>query len=429
MNKATIFAGVTALVFLTGCGTKDNSTASQPKEVKLRVSWWGGNERHDQTLKAIKLFEEKNPHIKISSEYGGWQGWAEKFMIQMGGGTAPDLMQVNWNWLDIYSRNGDGFYDLNKLSSIIDLSQYDKELLEQCSPNGVLNAVPIGINGRTFFYNKTTYAKAGISIPSNFDEVIAAAPILKKQLGNDYYPLVLSNNGAIFFMLYKLEQETGKPFIVDNKIAYTSSQIKSAAEYYMKLIEDRVIPSPTEIPGYGTNVPPDQHQSWITGKFGGVYEWDSAIAKMRDGLEKGQSLQMGEFPTNFGSYNSAFVKVSMGLAINKNTKYPKETAQLLNFLVSDPEAVQTLGVSRGIVANKKAIKILEENNIAEEFMVNANKKVIEFKGKGIHPHFEHMQLQSQLRDSVERLGYGKTSPEDMANEWISSVNSFLEANS
>ena len=31
---------------------------------ELRFSWWGGGERHEAFLKAIKLFEAKNPGVK-----------------------------------------------------------------------------------------------------------------------------------------------------------------------------------------------------------------------------------------------------------------------------------------------------------------------------------------------------------------------------
>lgn len=175
---------------------------------------------------------------------------------------------------------------------------------------------------------------------------------MKEKLGADYFPFEADYYGALLLMLYKLEQETGKPFIVDNKVAYTEAQIKDAADFYLDLVNTKTIPSLADRAAAG-NVQLDQHPSWIIGKFGGTYEWDSASLKWRDSLQDGEELVVGDYPTDLGPYNSGFTKVSMALAINKNTKYPKETAQLLNFLVSDEEAVKILDVSRGIPANKK----------------------------------------------------------------------------
>ena len=94
---------------------------AKEKVVNLKMSWWGGDDRHQKTLEALKLFEEKYPNIKVKPEYGGWQGWQEKVTTQIVGNTSPDVMQINWNWIDLFSRDGSGFYDLNKVSHILEL--------------------------------------------------------------------------------------------------------------------------------------------------------------------------------------------------------------------------------------------------------------------------------------------------------------------
>ena len=104
--------------------------SSLAQDVDLRMSWWGGNGRHQVTLKALEEFHKQNPDINVKAEYTGWDGHLSRLTTQIAGGTEPDVMQTNWNWLPIFSKNGDGFYDLNTLKDEIDLSQFDaKELL------------------------------------------------------------------------------------------------------------------------------------------------------------------------------------------------------------------------------------------------------------------------------------------------------------
>lgn len=428
--KKVFFLSLTALSILTSCNKdKKNTSSSTPanQDITLRVSWWGGDDRHKKTIEALKLFEEKHPNIKIKSEYGGWQGWQEKITTQMAGNIAPDLMQINWNWIDIFSKNGDGFYNLNDLSDHIDLNQYDKNILEQCAVNDKLNAIPYGVAGRVFLYNKTTYDKAGLPLPKSFQDIVTSTQIMKEKLGADHFGFESDYYGALLLMLYKLEQETGKPFIVDNKVAYTQQELENAANFYLNLVNTKTIPSLEDRAAAG-NIQLDQHPSWIVGKFGGTYEWDSASLKWRDSLEDGQELVVGEYPTDFGPHKSGFSKVSMALAINKNTKYPKETAELLNFLISDPEAVKILGVSRGIPANNSAVATLKDANLLDPFILDANNKVINFAGKGIHPLFEHKQLHVALKDIVDKLGYKQLSPEDASNQIINVTNEFLKEN-
>lgn len=90
--------------------------------VNLRMSWWGGNGRHQVTLKALEEFQKQNSGVQVKAEYTGWEGHLSRLTTQIAGRTEPDMMQTNWNWLPIFSKTGEGFYDLNTLSDVIDLS-------------------------------------------------------------------------------------------------------------------------------------------------------------------------------------------------------------------------------------------------------------------------------------------------------------------
>ena len=136
-------------------------------EVTITISWWGGDSRHEATLKALELFEEKYPNIKVEPQYGAWGGWLEQLSVQMAGNTEPDVMQINWNWIYEFSADGTGFTDLNQYADILELDQYPKNLLEEMSINGNLLGVPISTTGKVFYWNKTTFDKAGLEVPDS----------------------------------------------------------------------------------------------------------------------------------------------------------------------------------------------------------------------------------------------------------------------
>ena len=62
---------------------------------------------------------------------------------QFATGTAPDVNQINWNWITSFSSDGSAFYDLIKLSDILDLTQFSQGYLDQCTVAGKLQGVPI----------------------------------------------------------------------------------------------------------------------------------------------------------------------------------------------------------------------------------------------------------------------------------------------
>ena len=108
MKKVLLSAAISATLGLT-------ALPSMAQNVDLRMSWWGGNGRHQVTLKALEEFHKQNPDINVKAEYTGWDGHLSRLTTQIAGGTEPDVMQTNWNWLPIFSKTGDGFYDLNKM--------------------------------------------------------------------------------------------------------------------------------------------------------------------------------------------------------------------------------------------------------------------------------------------------------------------------
>ena len=153
MNK--LASGVIASLLLS-C---TSAWAQQP--VELRMSWWGGNSRHQATLKALEAFEKTHPEIKVKAEYTGWDGHLSRLTTQMASGTEPDVMQTNWPWLIIFSKNGEGYYDLNKLKNELDLNQYQAKDLQSTTIKGKLNGLPISVNAPVFYYNDVTWNKAG----------------------------------------------------------------------------------------------------------------------------------------------------------------------------------------------------------------------------------------------------------------------------
>jgi len=109
----------------------------------LTISWWGGDDRHMPTQEAIKAFQKEYPGIKIENTYAAWDGWEEKMATAFVAGTAQDVNQVNWNWINQYDKNGEAFLDLNDYAEQIDMSQFDSSYLEMCQIAGTQAAMTV----------------------------------------------------------------------------------------------------------------------------------------------------------------------------------------------------------------------------------------------------------------------------------------------
>ena len=425
-----IFMLLMTFLLMISCGGDKKSggdAGGDGNEVTLRFSWWGGDERHEKTLQVIKLFEEKNPGVKIKAEYSGWTGHYEKITTQMAGGTAADIMQVNHNWLDAFSKDGNGYYDLNQMAEQLHLDNYSKEELAKTTIDGKLNAIPVGITAKEFYYNSNTFQKAGLEIPKTWDELFNAGKVFKEKLGDDYYPMQANAEYAFQTMLYYLEQKTGKPFINDQKqINYTEEELTEGMKFFERLVSEHVlVPLPVKLSA--GNVPLNEDVNWIKGKYAGVYEWDSSVEKYQGTLEEGQQLVVGEFPTLDGAAkeNAALVKVSLAFAINKKSKNPEMAAKFIDFMLNDPEAVEILGLSRGIPSSKAAQDVLKGKDMLKGLSYEGYLKMQASQGFGLSTLVEHSKFKELYNSTFEELGYGKITAEQAAKKLLTDGNDIL----
>lgn len=394
---------------------------------ELRMSWWGGDSRHEATQAALQACGAKYGHT-INPEFTGWSGHFEKLTTQIAGKTEADIMQVNWPWLPIYSPNGDGLADLNELSDIIDLSQWSADQIEAGSMNGKLNGLPVSTTGRLFVFNTTTFEKAGIALPNTWDDLLAAGQAFKEKLGDDYYPFEATGLDAALIVTLYGTQVTGKPLIdpATNEIAWTEDELTAAIEFYQKLVDNHVIQSWKEKAAAGVNAL-HENPNWAAGKIGGTYQWDTTYFKIADPLEEGQTIVYhGLLGMDGQKTPGIYRKASMVFSISANSPNKDAAAQVLNCLLVEPEGVAALGSTRGVPASATARDQLMASGAIKPVQLDAQAKVLAAAGPGIHPFMEHPDVRSAMQDALELYAYGEIDARTAAQEMIAGISETLE---
>ncbi len=413
---------------LAGSAAVAAVSARAAAPVTLRLSWWGGSDVHRAYLSTIRRFEAKYPHISVKAEYTGWAGHLERLTTQIAGETAPDVMQINWNWLVLFSRTGEGFYDLNKLSRDIELDQFDADSLAMGSVRGHLNAIPASMAARLFYFNATTFEKAGLKIPSTWDELFAAGPVFRDRLGADYYPLDVNLQDVVAIARTWHIQKTGAPLVDESRSMLNASleQMVGAADLYRRLVEEHVVPSARARASFG-NVAPQEMRPWITGRYAGVHQWVSAIGKSADTLEPGQRIVLGDFPLMADAKDAGLLyRPAMLLAVNRGTQHPQEAALLLNFMLNDPEAIRIFAVRRGAPVSKRALQILQGDGALKGLSWEGLQQIQHLPNRVRESgFFEHPRVRDGFVDTYERLGYGRLDVESAGLRMFEDVNAIL----
>lgn len=433
VGKAASKAAPAANAASQAAGSTVSGDKDIPKDpVTLRVEWWGGDDRHKATLDAIKAFEKLYPYITIKAEYGGFDGMQEKVNTQMAGHTAPDVMQINYDWIASLSKDGKGFYDLNSLNGIIDLSNWDQDTLKFGMRKNILNAIAVSTTGRSFFYNKTTFDKLGVSIPKTWDDLLAAGEKFQSA-GKDYYPCDFDTGSGFtsFYMAMAYEQQkTGKEFLSqDGEIGLTVDEFKDALDFYMKLEKGHVTRTQKQIQNDAGQTPLYQTNNFISGNVAGFLEWSSSVGKFKQVLtEKKNTLVLGDLPTMSDAKISGwFVKPSLLFAINGQTKYPKQSALFLNYLLNSPEASTILGSTRGIPTSKAALAALQKSNtkLSTDIAYQATAQINNCKPTLESPYMDNSQIKKAYIAAVQSVSYGTASTQQAAQTLYQSMKDTL----
>lgn len=390
---------------------------------ELRMSWWGGNQRHQATTEAIKAFEALNPDVRVNTEPSGWDGYLSRLSTQMAGNTEPDVMQINWNWLVMFSKNGDGFYDINKQANVIDLQQFSSQGKQRVTMNGKLNGVPVAMTGRSMYYNPELWKKAGLNYPQSWEQMIAAGPVFKSRLGEDYYPFILANHDTTImtFLHSWMVQKYNIPMInpQTKKFNYSREQWLEYFGLYKKLVEHHVIPSMKYLSSFG-KANAWEIRPWLDEKIGGVYTW-STDGTFAGSLRSPARLEVGPYPIRPGATDAGiFFKPAMMFSIGKNSRHPELAAKLINFMLNDPQGVKAMGLQRGVPLSLKAVQILEQNGVLDKSQnqVQGLAQMSQLMGNvEPSPWFENPQLLSYFLDAVQRFDYGKLTLEQLADEF------------
>jgi oligogalacturonide transport system substrate-binding protein len=402
------------------------SLQAQKAARTLRFSWWGGSGRHEATLKAIALFERDNPGVRIKAEYMGFAGYLERLTTQFAGRSEPDIVQINWAWLAMFSKRGTGFRDLRQHAGAIDLDEFDAADLAYGDVAGKLNALPVSFTARVLLWNQASFNQAGVALPRHWDELFAAGRALRRARGPKAYALDGELYDMMLLSLAHIQQIHGNAYLhpLEPRVEMSKSAALEWVRTYRRLIEEEVAtPLPLRASLGGAEKPTEQQPDWVVGNWAGNYTWDSVINLRRSTLNPQQQLALGDFPTAANALDSGlFGRPTLMYAVSRNSREPDIAARFVNFMATSEQAHEVLGRTRGLPGARKAFAKVRGSGKVSTLELAAFEQIAEVRRSGRlsrpSPLFEHARMHRFMREIFERVAYRKVSDEEAAQRLI-----------
>jgi oligogalacturonide transport system substrate-binding protein len=392
---------------LSGCAKKEAGGSG----VTLRFMWWGGDSRHKPTLEAIDAYQKKNPNVKIEAEYGGFDGYNQKLVTQLSGGTAADVIQIDQPWLYDLAARGDLFMTIDGASGI-DLSGFDAAFLKSlCSYNGTVKGLPTGMNGETLIVDEELLGASGIDPLTawTWENIVSEGPKVNRANSKAYF-FDLPKDRFRFFLEKYIAQEAGAVIANDKSLPWTDAQAERAFAYLKQWIDLKIVQPFAESGLYYKKFQEDP--AWINRLTAVGLTWTSNFAQSLAGKT---GMIVAKLPVMAGAKDSGVLnRPSQLIVINNASKNKAEAARFVNWFFNDPEAIAILGMARGVPPTKAGRDILAASGALDPQIAEATNASLEQGGAPQSPWQQNEEIQTLMDDVCEQLGYGKLSPAQAA---------------
>lgn len=358
---ASAAAGASLLAACGSAGTAGSSTAAIPKTADIQVAWWGSALRDQLTEQVIKDFEQKHSGWTATGTFiAGTTSFFNEMNVKAAANNLPDVIQLGGSYVPQYADEHQ-LLNLNsyKNGKPFDLTGFDQGQLNQGTVNGKLYAVTLGGNMPAILYNQTLIEQAGMSPPSDkmtWDEFATYCKQLQSKLPSGVYALDDNSGTGGPGMEVWIRQRQDLVYTASGQLAYGTSVVESWLNWWKALRDAKaVVPGTVEAAAIQNGA--NQGTPLALGKAVFYFIWSNYITQFPP-LLPGKTLAMIPYPKG-GKQAGDFLQASQFFGVSAHSKYPYVAASFINFCVNDKNALQTLGVERGVPAAARTQKIVE----------------------------------------------------------------------
>lgn len=407
------------------------AVSAQEEEKTIRVSWWGSQTRHDQTLKIIEMFEEKYPNINVEPEYTGWSGYWDKLFAQAAGDNLPDVLQHVRKYFGTWVEEG-RLMDLEPYvnDGTLNTDNISDEMLDLGRYKGKLVGMPLGVNAITTIYNPDLLEKAGLDRKIDPDWTWQDMMEMSKQINDElkiYSTIGLLKDDLGHFQIWLRQNGASLYNDAGTGLGYEDDQL------FVKFFKME-----KELLDYGAVAPLGLRRELVhTVEEDPVTDGTAAMSTQRwsnqfvaisqSAGDFGKNFKMTTVPSKEGGEKGLFVKASQHFAVSDNTEHPEAAMKFINFFTHNVEAQKVMMGERGVpISSKIQEKLAPELNETQQKVFDYLKLAQKHAGparKSMPPG--HEQVADLFQDTFYNVLYGEYTMEEGADHFRTEVEKIL----
>jgi multiple sugar transport system substrate-binding protein len=407
----------------TNSGTEVKEETDAAKPVTLRIAWWGGQPRHDYTMKVIELYKAKNPHVTIEMEYANYDDYWKKLAPQAAANELPDIIQIDTQNYSQYAGRNQLAELTPYLNNQIDVSDISQNAIDGGKLGDGLYGINLGVNALGFNYDPALLKKAGIeAIPENWtwDDYVEMAG--KAKAAGLYFDSGI--RPEVFFGYYLRTLDKTLFNAEGNGLGYEDDQMFiDFFGMFSKLVIDGAVPSPDVL----SQIKGAEDSHLVLNKGIGVWQWSNQFVGLQQVANRPLAIAPMVGPE---MTKGLFLKPSMFFSISENSKAKEEAAKFISFFVNDIEANKLILGDRGVPVSAKVKEALKAVSTESQNQVYDYVAWAETNSSPMDPAdpIGSAEVFKSLTSLAEQMNYNKIKPEEAAKKFREEATAILKKN-
>ncbi|MER6437217.1 MULTISPECIES: ABC transporter substrate-binding protein [unclassified Streptomyces] len=338
-------AGAVTISLLTaatacGGGSSNGGSNDSPKTLTYWASNQGASIEIDKKVLQPELDKfEKQSGIKVKVEVVPWSDLLNRILTATTSGQGPDVLNIGNTWSASLQATGALLpWDAKNFAKIGGRDRFVDSALGSTGAEGKdPAAVPLYSMAYALYYNKKSFADAGIAAPpATWDELVADGKKLSKggKWGLGAEGSNVSENIHHVFVFAK--QHGADFFTSDGKADFTNDGVVAAVQQYVGLMsKDKII-----APGNAEYAQNQSVSDFAKGK-NAMLLWQSASANLKSQGMSEDAYGIAPVPVQSGTpgtgANVNSMVAGINLAVFKNSKNLDGATKFVKFMTSDAE--------------------------------------------------------------------------------------------
>jgi multiple sugar transport system substrate-binding protein len=321
-----ILLGLSLLGLSTGCQTLEQTIASSPKPVTVKLSGWGASPVEKKLLlEVLKDFEKAHPNIRVKFEVIADQ-YMDVLKTRLIGDAAPDVF-----YLDAleapFLMQANVLEPLNPyVNKALDLPDFAPKTLSPFRVGNTIYGLPKDYSTLALFYNKQLFQAAGLKeVPKTWEQLLIYSKQLTRNFKGDHKPnqYGLGLSPELARLVYVIQAYGGSAISQSGPATFAQPKALQGLQMIVDQYQGHTAVLPSDV---GSSSASDMlGQS----KVAMVIEGNWAIPYLQENFPK---LQFGTAEVPKINQRSGTMMFTVAYVMNRRAKHKAEAWQLISYL-------------------------------------------------------------------------------------------------